>query len=238
MALLDTLGSTIKDTSEIDKIIENADRLSDNEYFDKLYNAIVSQFYLEKKQAGGQLSSTQELQASDQRTVVSSLFTQYLADNQITGDWLQNNTVNSLVGRAFRNRIFDEQGNIRGNIDILDENNQIVDSKVKGIAQNFYDEYSVFLSSLTGSTLEDFVQIIEGANKGQYTTAQLEEELRNSGVNENTNKEIYETLLAPIQETIERTKKKIESSGLSGAFECRRYDYGNELIDSSLCCFK
>ena len=53
MALLDTLGSTIKDTSEIDKIIENADRLSDNDYFDKLYNAIVSQFYLEKKQAGG-----------------------------------------------------------------------------------------------------------------------------------------------------------------------------------------
>ena len=200
MALLDTLGSTIKDTSEIDKIIENADRLSDNDYFDKLYNAIVSQFYLEKKQAGGQLSSTQELQASDQRTVVSSLFTKYLADNQITGDWLQNNTVNSLVGQAFRNRIFDEQGNIRENIDILDENNQIVDSKVKEIAQKFYNEYSAFLSSLTGSSLENFVQIIEGVDKGQYNQSQLEEELGIFNLDAST--EIYKTLLAPINKVL------------------------------------
>ena len=214
MALLDTLGSTIKDTSEIDKIIENADRLSDNDYFDKLYNAIVSQFYLEKKQAGGQLSSTQELQASDQRTVVSSLFTKYLADNQITGDWLQNNTVNSLVGQAFRNRIFDEQGNIRENIDILDENNQIVDSKVKEIAQKFYNEYSAFLSSLTGSSLENFVQIIEGVDKGQYNQSQLEEELGIFNLDAST--EIYKTLLAPINKAIERTKNKITESGFWG----------------------
>lgn len=213
MALLDTLGSTIKDTSEIDKIIENADRLSDNDYFDKLYNAIVSQFYLEKKQAGGQLSSTQELQASDQRTVVSSLFTKYLADNQITGDWLQNNTINSLVGQAFRNRIFDKNGEIRETYkeDILDDKNQIIDSEVESVARDFYNEYSAFLSSLTGSTLEDFVQIIEGVDKGQYTQSQLEEELKRFNIGTNT--EIYETLLAPIQETIERTKNKITESG-------------------------
>lgn len=209
MALLDTLGSTIKDTSEIDKIIENADRLSDNDYFDKLYNAIVSQFYLEKKQAGGQLSSTQELQASDQRTVVSSLFTKYLADNQITGDWLQNNTVNSLVGQAFRNRIFDEQGNIRENIDILDENNQIVDSKVKEIAQKFYNEYSAFLSSLTGSTLTNFEQLTKNTKNGSYSELQLIEELQNF---DEIPDEIYANLKQNIEQTRERFQNKIRQA--------------------------
>ena len=209
MALLDTLGSTIKDTSEIDKIIENADRLSDNDYFDKLYNAIVSQFYLEKKQAGGQLSSTQELQASDQRTVVSSLFTKYLADNQITGDWLQNNTVNSLVGQAFRNRIFDEQGNIREDIDILDENNQIVDSKVKEIAQKFYNEYSAFLSSLTGSTLTNFEQLTKNTKNGSYSELQLIEELQNF---DEIPDEIYANLKQNIEQTRERFQNKIKQA--------------------------
>ena len=44
--------------SDIDKIIAEKPDSYDEEYYNKLYNAIVSQFYLEKKQAGGQLSST------------------------------------------------------------------------------------------------------------------------------------------------------------------------------------
>ena len=177
------------------------------------YYAIIDQFNQEYGQKYGKLASTNALQASDIRTVVSSIFTDYLADEQITGDWLRNNTVNSLVGQAFRKRIFDENGNVRnGYEDILDEQNNVIEEAAKKYAIQFYQDIESFLSSLTGSTLEDFVQIIEGVNKGQYTTAQLEEELRNYGVNENTNKEIYETLLAQIQETIERIKNQISTS--------------------------
>ena len=175
------------------------------------YYAIIDQFNQEYGQKYSKLASTNALQASDIRTVVSSIFTDYLADEQITGDWLRNNTVNSLVGQAFRNRIFDRNGKVK-DTKILDENNNVKEEVVKDYAIQFYQDIEPFLSSLTGSTLEDFVQIIEGVNKGQYTTTQLEEELRIYGVNENTNKEIYETLLAPIQETIERIKNRISTS--------------------------
>ena len=50
---------------------------------------------------------------------MSSLFTKYLADNEIKGDWLSNNSVNSLIGQAFRARIFDEEGNVRENYNYI-----------------------------------------------------------------------------------------------------------------------
>lgn len=204
----------------IDNTAEYEKRLSDyygrvnqpNGYADRYeaeYYAIIDQFNQEYGQKYGKLASTNELQASDIRTVVSSIFTDYLADEQITGDWLRNNAVNSLVGQAFRKRIFDENGNVRNGYEgILDEKNDVNEEVAKGYAIQFYQDIESFLSSLTGSALEDFVQIIEGVDKGQYTQNQLADELEIYDVPY----EIRRTLFAPINEVIERTKEKIKAS--------------------------
>lgn len=189
---------------------QTKNRQLEGESIEDYTNRIIKQFIIERNQASGQLLSTQELQASDIRTIVSGLFTKYLADNEIKGDWLSNNSVNSLVGQAFRARIFDEEGNVRENYSyILDSQNKIIDLEVERAAQDFYKEYSAFLSSLTGSTLTNFEQLTKNTKNGSYSELQLIEELQNF---DEIPDEIYANLKQNIEQTRERFQNKIRQA--------------------------
>ena len=136
-----------------------------------------------------------------------------MAESGINGDWTKNNTISSLITNAFTSQFFDENGNLlEAYSELFDEEGQIDSTKISALASKFIDRYNELLNGL-GEDLDSFVQVIENVNKGQYTAEQLEKDLEDFGINKETDKQLYEQLLVPVNKAIERTKKKIEESG-------------------------
>ena len=136
-----------------------------------------------------------------------------MAESGINGDWTKNNTISSLITNAFTSQFFDENGNLlEAYSELFDEEGQIDSTKISALASKFIDRYNELLNGL-GEDLDSFVQVIENVNKGQYTAEQLEKDLEDFGIKKETDKELYNELLIPIQKAIERTKNKITESG-------------------------
>ena len=161
----------------------------------------------------GDLRATNATQSLKQHVGISAGLNQYMAESGINGDWTKNNTISSLITNAFTSQFFDENGNLlEAYSELFDEEGQIDSTKISALASKFIDRYNELLNGL-GEDLDSFVQVIENVNKGQYTAEQLEKDLEDFGINKETDKQLYEQLLVPVNKAIERTKKKIEESG-------------------------
>lgn len=169
-------------------------------------NYYESQYY-------GDLRATNATQSLKQHVGISAGLNQYMAESGINGDWTKNNTISSLITNAFTSQFFDENGNLlEAYSELFDEEGQIDSTKISALASKFIDRYNELLNGL-GEDLDSFVQVIENVNKGQYTAEQLEKDLEDFGIKKETDKELYNELLIPIQKAIERTKNKITESG-------------------------
>lgn len=163
----------------------------------------------------GDLRATNATQSLKQHVGISAGLNQYMAESGINGDWTKNNTISSLITNAFTSQFFDENGNLLDkyvNSNLFDAEGKIDSAQISSLASEFVDKYNELLNGL-GEDLTSFAQVIENVNKGQYTAEQLEKDLEDFGLKKETDKELYNELLVPIQKAIERTKNKITESG-------------------------
>ena len=163
----------------------------------------------------GDLRATNATQSLKQHVGISAGLNQYMAESGINGDWTKNNTISSLITNAFTSQFFDENGNLLDKYvesNLFDAEGKIDSTQISSLASEFVDKYNELLNGL-GEDLTSFAQVIENVNKGQYTAEQLEKDLVGFGLDKESNKELYQELLAPINKAIERTKNKITESG-------------------------
>ena len=163
----------------------------------------------------GDLRATNATQSLKQHVGISAGLNQYMAESGINGDWTRNNTISSLITDAFTSQFFDENGNLLDKYaesNLFDAEGKIDSTQISSLASEFVDKYNELLNGL-GEDLTSFAQVIENVNKGQYTAEQLEKDLVGFGLDKESNKELYQELLAPINKAIERTKNKITESG-------------------------
>ena len=188
----------------------------DNTELDKelRYMALIDQFNEEYDAAYADLLTVNATQSQKQRIELSAALSQNLAYQTNPGLWTKSGAVSSIVSNAFTSQFFDENGFLKDSYKgYFDSEGKIDATKITGVITDFFNNNEAFFNSLqTKEQISGFEQLIEGIDKGQYTTAQLENELKNYGIDSDTNQEIYKALLTPIQETIERVKNKINSS--------------------------
>lgn len=168
-----------------------------------------------REQYYGELVQTNATQSLKQRVGIATGLNQYMAESGINGDWTKNNTISSLIANAFTSQFFDKNGNLLDKYvesNLFDAEGKIDSTQISSLASEFVDRYNELLNGL-GEDLTSFVQVIENVNKGQYTAGQLEKDLVGFGLDKESNKELYQELLAPINKAIERTKNKITESG-------------------------
>ena len=188
----------------------------DNTELDKKlrYMALIDQFSEEYDAAYADLLTVNATQSQKQRIEISAALSQSWASDLNPDLWTKSGAISSLVSNAFTSQFFDENGKFNKDYDTyFDSEGKIKATQITEAITNFFNNNKAFFNSLqTEEQISGFEKLIEGVNKGQYTTAQLESELQNYGINSNTNQEIYEALLTPIQETIERVRNKINAS--------------------------
>ena len=189
---------------------------SDNTELDKKlrYMALIDQFSEEYDAAYADLLTVNATQSQKQRIEISAALSQSLASDLNPDLWTKSGAISSLVSNTFTSQFFDEDGKFNKDYDTyFDSEGKIKATQITGAITDFFNNNEAFFNNLqTEEQISGFEKLIEGVNKGQYTTVQLENELKNYGIDSGTNQEIYKALLTPIQETIERVRNKINAS--------------------------
>ena len=163
----------------------------------------------------GDLRSTNAVQSLKQRVGISASLNDYLAQQNISGQWTKNNTISSLITNAFTSQFFDANGNlleIYEKTNLFDAEGNIDTTQITKIAGSFIDRYNELLEGLGEERLASLASVIQGIDKGEYTQQELEKILKDYGLTQEQDAEIFGQLLAPITKAIERTKNKIEQS--------------------------
>lgn len=166
-----------------------------------------------KEQYYGELVQTNATQSLKQHVGIAAGLNQYIAESGINGDWTKNNTISSLITNAFTSQFFDEQGNLLERYkNLFDAEGNIDTTQITKIASSFIDRYNELLEGLGEERLASLASVIQGIDKGEYTQQELERVLKDYGLTQEQDAEIFGQLLAPITKAIERTKNKIEQS--------------------------
>ena len=163
----------------------------------------------------GDLRGTNAVQSLKQRVGISASLNDYLAQQNISGQWTKNNAISSLITNAFTSQFFDANGNlleIYEKTNLFDAEGNIDTTQITKIASSFIDRYNELLEGLGEERLTSLASVIQGIDKGEYTQQELEKVLKDYGLTQEQDAEIFGQLLAPITKAIERTKNKIEQS--------------------------
>lgn len=161
----------------------------------------------------GDLRGTNAVQSLKQRVGISASLNDYLAQQNISGQWTKNNTISSLITNAFTSQFFDASGNLLETYkNLFDAEGNIDTTQITKIASSFIDKYNELLEGLGEERLASLASVIQGIDKGEYTQQELEKVLKDYGLTQEQDAEIFGQLLAPITKAIERTKNKIEQS--------------------------
>lgn len=161
----------------------------------------------------GDLRGTNAVQSLKQRVGISASLNDYLAQQNISGQWTKNNTISSLITNAFTSQFFDAQGNLLETYkNLFDAEGNIDTTQITKIAASFIDRYNELLEGLGEERLASLASVIQGIDKGEYTQQELENVLKDYGLTQEQDAEIFGQLIAPITKAIERTKNKIEQS--------------------------
>ena len=161
----------------------------------------------------GDLRGTNAVQSLKQRVGISASLNDYLAQQNISGQWTKNNTISSLITNAFTSQFFDANGNLLETYkNLFDAEGNIDTTQITKIASSFIDRYNELLEGLGEERLASLASVIQGIDKGEYTQQELEKVLKDYGLTQEQDAEIFGQLLAPITKAIERTKNKIEQS--------------------------
>lgn len=190
--------------------------------YEAYYNAIIDQFNEESDAAYADLLTVKATKSQKQRIEISAALSQNLAYQTNPGLWTKSGAISSLVSNAFTSKYFDKNGffdkeNFKYD-EYFDSEGKIIATKINKDIETFFTTYQDFFSQLeTEEEIAGFEQLIADVDKGQYSANQLASVLGDKGITE-AQAELYDAFFTPINNTIERTKNKIEASDFSSAF--------------------
>ena len=143
----------------------------------------MDQYWAEREGAYADLLAVNATQSQKQRIEISAALSQSLASDLNPDLWTKSGAISSLISNAFTSSFFGEDGKFNKDYDTyFDSEGKIKATQITGEITSFYDNNEDFFNSLqTEEQISGFEKLIEGVNKGQYTTAQLENELKNYG---------------------------------------------------------
>lgn len=185
------------------------------------YMAVIDQFNEEYDAAYADLLAVNATQSQKQRIEISAALSQSLASDLNPDLWTKSGAISSLISNAFTSSFFGEDGKFNKDYDTyFDSEGKIKATQITGAIEAFFTKYQDFLNSLgTEEDIASFEQLIADVDKGQYSANELTDILREKyGLNPDDYGELYNAFFAPVNNTIERTKNKIEASGFSSAF--------------------
>lgn len=163
-----------------------------------------------EKQYQGTVSSAENTQRLAQQTIFSASLSDYLIQKNDKSEWLNNATAYKTISEAFTSKFFDATGNLLAEYEnIFDEEGNANPVMMQEEVASFLTKYNLFLSTLTGDTLDDFEQIIKDTENGSYTARQLSAELSKFG---DVPVEIIQQFSKQLENAKERLQNKINSA--------------------------
>lgn len=169
-----------------------------------------------EKQYQGTVSSAENMQRLAQQTIFSASLSDYLIQKNDKSEWLNNATAYKTISEAFTSKFFDATGNLLAEYEnIFDEEGNANPVMMQEEIASFLTKYNLFLSTLTGDTLDDFEQIIKDTESGSYTARQLSAELSKFG-------DVPVEIISQFSKQLENTKERLQNKINSATFLSER----------------
>lgn len=169
-----------------------------------------------EKQYQGTVSSAENTQRLAQQTIFSASLSDYLIQKNDKSEWLNNTTAYKTISEAFTSKFFDATGNLLAEYEnIFDEEGNANPVMMQEEIASFLTKYNLFLSTLTGDTLDDFEQIIKDTESGSYTARQLSAELSKFG-------DVPVEIISQFSKQLENTKERLQNKINSATFLSER----------------
>lgn len=169
-----------------------------------------------EKQYQGTVSSAENTQRLAQKTIFGASLSDYLIQKNDKSEWINNTTAYKTISEAFTSKFFDATGNLLAEYEnIFDEEGNANLVMMQEEIASFLTKYNLFLSTLTGDTLDDFEQIIKDTESGSYTARQLSAELSKFG-------DVPVEIISQFSKQLENTKERLQNKINSATFLSER----------------